>query len=217
MTTTNLLRSVTLLSALAISLNAAAQNLQMNVPIDTNWRAIGPVGDLTGLGIANVGLEWEAANPGWNSSLAFDDSDAAGWTNAILVVHPNPPTTRFWVDGTDVIGSSPAYFRRQFYIPGIPQDGAFDFDVDDDAQVFVNGTLVFNDDNGLATLVNDLGVTAQLRSGWNLMAIKAHDQQGAQSIAGQLDIAYIVPEPASGVIVVAGLLLLSSRRRRLRD
>ena len=42
-------------------------------PID-GWRTIAPVGDLAGQPISEVGLQWEAANVGWNSSLTFDDS-----------------------------------------------------------------------------------------------------------------------------------------------
>jgi hypothetical protein len=207
-------------AALAIAVfgarNAAADSLA--VLIDTSWRAIGPVGDQTGQGINNsAGLAWEASHVGWNNSLAFDDSAAAGWTNAIQVTHPNPPNIRFWVDGTDTVGSSPAYFRREFDIPGIPSSGLLDFNVDDDAFVYVNGQIVFSDANGLANDETDISVMPYLHSGINLIAVKAHDQQGAQSIAGRLDIVYQVPEPNSLVLSwMAVFAVLRGRNYRVR-
>jgi hypothetical protein len=194
---------------------ASAVTSSLNLPIDTSWRAIGPVGDLTGNGIDNVGLAWEASHPGWNVPGAFDDSDAAGWGNAIAVIHPNQPFLRYWVDGTETVGSSPAYFRRQFTIPGVPLNGLLDFGVDDDAKVYVNGQLVFTDNNSLATSFDNLNVTAHLKSGLNLIAVKAQDQQGAQSISGQLDVTYMVPEPSS--LAMGALACLLIRRRRTKS
>src|SRR5689334_15628379 len=108
------LRNLTLTATLALMLFASEAGhvgaaLSTTVPVDTSWRAIGPVGDLTGQGINNVGLAWEASHVGWNTLVGFDDSDAAGWTNAIAVVHPIAPFIRYWVDGTETVGSSPAY------------------------------------------------------------------------------------------------------------
>src|SRR5512138_110012 len=64
---------------------AASESRATTITISTSadavdgWRTIAPVGNLEGLPISAVGLEWEAANVGWNTSLAFDDSSAAGW------------------------------------------------------------------------------------------------------------------------------------------
>lgn len=189
-----------------------------SVYVNTTWRTIGPVGDLTGGGINNVGLAWEAAHPGWNSSPMFDDSNAAGWSNAIEVVHPNPPFLRYWFDGTEQVGSSPVYFRKEFQIEGDPISGLLSFTVDDDAQIYVNGVQVVNDSNGLATTVNGLNVLPYLTSGLNLIAVKAQDQQGGQGFAGNLQLVSNVPEPSS--IVLAGLgvtaIVVVYRRRRSR-
>ena len=193
----------------------AALNVSQSISVDTTWRAIGPVGDLTGQGINNVGLAWEASHVGWNSLIAFDDSDAAGWKYAISAVHQNPPVIRYWVDGTDVIGSSPAYFRKAFNIAGVPVSGSLDFIVDDDAKIYVNGQLVFTDSDSLATIVNDINILPYLQSGMNLIAVKAQDQQGAQSINGLIELTYQVPEPATLLLfTVATLAAMSIRRRR---
>ena len=62
------------------------------------WRTIAPVGNLEGLPISHVGLDWEALNVGWNTSLTFDDTAAAGWqylfraTSRYLAV-PRPITS----------------------------------------------------------------------------------------------------------------------------
>lgn len=165
------------------------------------------------------GLAWESSHVGWNSAFGFDDSDAAGWTNAIAVVHPNEPFIRYWVDGTETIGSSPAYFRKVFNIPGVPLDGGLDFGVDDDANIFVNGHLVFANADSLATSFTDGNVTPYLQSGLNLIAIKAQDQQGAQSIAGRLDVVYQVPEPSAlllTITTVATMWLIRRIRQPLR-
>lgn len=201
------------------------QAAMLDVAADTTWQAIGPVGDSTGGGINNVGLAWEALNVGWNTSPSYDDSASAGWTNAIEVVHPNPPFLRYWVDGTETMGSSPAYFRKGFEINGTPTDGSLDFIVDDDAKVYINGNLVIDDSNSLATFFTNVDVTSALQQGTNLIAIKAHDAQGAQSINFDLAIMFTetvepptVPEPSTFVLGILGFLsmCLVGRRRRRR-
>jgi hypothetical protein len=206
MKTQSIVRKAALVALAVLPRLAWADPVALTVPVNTTWRSIGPVGDLTGQGINNVGLAWEAANVGWNTSLAFDDSDGAGWANAIEVVHPNPPFLRYWFDGNETVGSSPVYFRKVFNLSGAPISGLLNFSVDDDAQVYVNGGLVLNDSNSLATTVNNLNVAPYLHSGFNLIAVKAQDQQGAQGIAGSLNIT-IVPEPSS--FVLAGIALVT--------
>jgi len=199
----------------------------LNVSADTTWRAIGPLGELNGPpGINGVGGAWEAAHPGWNNSTAFDDSDAAGWTNVVAVTHPNPPITRYWVDGTDTVGASPAYFRKEFFLGGTPTAGSFYFGVDDDAQLYLNGTKLIDDSNGLATDFFGINALPHLVPGLNLIAIKAYDQQGAQAYLFDMNITFTpgpvvdppgVPEPstiAMASLGLAGLGLLAWRRRR---
>jgi hypothetical protein len=199
------------LSLVLVSNRATAESL--NIQADTTWRGIGPVGDQTGGNINTKGLAWEATHLGWNTSLGFNDSNAAGWTNIISVVHPQVPFIRFWVDGTDTIGSSPAYFRKEFLIEGTPTLGLLDFGVDDDAYVYVNGTQVFADSNGLYTSIDNINVSAFLVPGPNLIAIKAHDVQGAQSINLNLDVTFTpgpfpVPEPSGIMLFLSGAVFV---------
>lgn len=148
----------------------------------TDWRAIGPEGNterccgINNVPLASVGLGWEAANPGWNDSLTFDDS---AWTYAVInqpgALGPDPV---MWVDGNGENGSTPAYFRRVFNIPGVPTSGRLTLGVDDDAQIYINGYLAVDDQDGGATLFSGVDVTSLLGSGDNLIAIKAHDSFG---------------------------------------
>ncbi len=76
---------VLLATAALLTLPSLAQAAVWSIFVqsDTTWRAIGPVGNLEGSPIDSVGLSWEAAHTGWNSSLSYDDSDRAGWRNSI--------------------------------------------------------------------------------------------------------------------------------------
>jgi len=144
------------------------------IETDPSWRAIGPVGQLEGVPINDVGLEWERVNRGWNSELAFDDSDAAGWRNAIL--NDGEPT-HIWVDGDGFGGSSPAYFRKTIDLS--PAESAWlHGGVDDDMQVYINGILILDDHDGSATGIPPINVTPFLHTGTNLIAVKAHDSFG---------------------------------------
>jgi hypothetical protein len=205
---------ITAVALLAIRSVGAAEIRTLSVPVDITWRAIGPVGDLTGQPIGSVGLEWESANLGWNTLVSYDDTDAAGWKETIEVIHLHEPFVRYWVDGTDIVGSSPAYFRRVIDIPGTPLESSFSFGVDDDATIYINGNVVFTDSDGLYSFFTGANVTPYLRSGPNLVAVKAHDLQGAQAIWGQLEVRYQVPELSSAMLVGLATLVASSFRFR---
>jgi len=47
--------------------------------------------------------------------------------------------------------------------------------MDDDAQIWINGVLVLNDNNNTASTFEAMDVRRYLRSGLNLIAVKAHD------------------------------------------
>jgi hypothetical protein len=123
-----------------------------------------------------VGLAWEAAHPGWNTSLTFDDSDAAGWRYCIN----NREHPYIWVDGPYINGSSPSYYRKVFELSGTPASGKLSFGVDDDAIIYINGQLAVSDTDGGATDMFDIDVTSLLVPGTNLIAVKAHDSYGYQ-------------------------------------
>jgi hypothetical protein len=169
---------------------------------DDTWRAIGPLGDLSGSGINSVGEPWEGNNIGWNSQLSFDDSSAAGWNDAVFVFSNPRQGPAIWSDGTGRDGQSPAYFRKRFEVGGVPTSALLDLFVDDDAQIYINGSLVVNDSDGGATSLSDLVVASALVPGSNLIALKAHDSFGLLenlrvSLAVDFD-----PVPETNVVVL---------------
>ncbi|MHC4561016.1 MAG: hypothetical protein ACYS80_27350, partial [Planctomycetota bacterium] len=126
--------------------------------------------------ITEVGHYWETRNPGWNSSLTFDDSDAAGWKYCIN----NRELPYIWVDGPYIDGSSPSYYRKVFYLSGTPASGLLSFGCDDDAIIYINGQLAVSDTDGYSTDMEGIDVTSLLVPGMNLIAVKAHDSWGYQ-------------------------------------
>lgn len=182
------------------------------VNTDTTWRAIGPVGNLEGSPITSVGLAWEAAHPGWNTFLGFDDTDAAGWTSCV-----NPlGESHIWVDGDGSTGSTPSYFRKSFELTLGPSPYFLNFAVDDDAFIYVNGQLVLSDTDGVYT-DGTINVASFLIDGMNLIAVKAHDSYGIYEF---IDLGIVAPDispiPVPGGLALAaiGASLVGWMRRR---
>ncbi len=149
-------------------LSPGIPRLGETIATDVTWRRPRQVGNLEGQPIAVAGLAWEAINPGWNNSLAFDDS---GWGNPVPQPDTWDPTNTIsphvvWANGSD----TPIYLRKEFEINGTPTSGTLDFGVDDDAQIFINGTLAANDDQGGATYRPGIDVGSLLVPGTNLIA-----------------------------------------------
>ncbi len=210
---------------LGIGLPRASAAL-VTVTTDTSWRSIAPAGNLEGTPIGSVGAAWEAANPGWNSSLLYDDSAANGWHDSVSRGPDMHFNSWIWSEGPQFFGPTPSYFRTSFFVAGIPTSGLLDFIVDDDALIYLNGHLVVNDTNNTATIQHDVDVSAFLLSGTNLIAIKAHDSfpfagrgANAESFALRLDAEFTpvsaVPEPGSLVVFGAAIVGLIGYRRGL--
>lgn len=197
----------------------------MTVTTDTSWRSIGPEGNQEGTTIGSVGLAWEAANIGWNSSSIYDDSDGTDWHSAFLLDFDST-FNYIWSDSSNNFGATPSYFRTTFFLDGTPTLGLLDFSVDDDALIYLNGHLVVNDANNTATRQTDLDVSGYLLPGANLFAVKAHDSYpfaphgfNFNSFALQLDSEFTtansVPEPSSVVMLGGIALMLIGFRRRV--
>jgi len=164
------------------------------VVTDTTWKADSVKGHHGGT-IHNVGLEWEADNVGWNTDIEFDDS---AW---VFAGHYYSPDS-IWVAGNGLNGPSPAYFRKVFWVPTTPTLALVDLIVDDDALVYINGSLVVDDGSGSVTELFDLDVTGSMQQGMNLVAVKAHDTFGgyeALSLTLEVESAPI-PEPPTFMI-----------------
>lgn len=202
------------LTIAAVSIPVRAARSGVVVVSDTSWRAIAPAGNMERRSIGEVGEAWEDANPGWNSSLTYSEppaTDGATWRNAIHVDHsealrtPLDGSQTIWYDGLGSNGSTPSYFRKTFRLSAKPAHAILEFGADDDAQVYLNGTLVIDDANRATDIrsvenASAIDVTEYLREGDNLLAVKAQDSYGFREwIMARLDV-QSAPEPATPAI-----------------
>jgi hypothetical protein len=166
---------------------------------------------------------WLATNvapaPGWNTNPFFN---TAGWISAVS--HCNDPVGGecIWYDG-QFTATADAWMRRSFTISGPFTSGLLVGGIDDDADIYLNGTLIFSDHNGFSQAYGPIDVTPYLVQGLNFFAVHAIDNIPVwgqnHGFLASLDIqtptADAVPEPSSLVLFtvgLAGLAFLRSRR-----
>src|SRR6266446_2130446 len=144
----NLMAALSLFCVLSI-LSASAMASITNIVSDGNWRVRSP-----------------APPAGWNTSISFNDSDAAGWEYAFS------SGNNIWKNSNQS-SSSPGqvWFRHVFVLPAQPTSGSGTFYFDDDGQVYLNGTLIVNDTGGGATTFNLQLATNLFVVGENLIAV----------------------------------------------
>jgi len=145
-----LLAGLALLSALLILPGSVAASIT-NIVSDGNWRVTSP-----------------APPAGWNTSIGFNDSDAAGWEYAFK----SPSGNNIWMR-SNLSSDSPGqvWFRKVFVLPAQPASASGTFNFDDDGQVYLNGTLIVNDTGGGATTFNLQLATNLFVVGTNLIAV----------------------------------------------
>lgn len=208
---------VLLLAAAIVSVPAQAAVLSLNAGSGSGWQAITPSTSTPNNSypspspIAGVGLAWEAANVGWNSSASYNTSGWSAYTGG-------------WPNST---GATPFYARLLLNILGTPTSGSFTLQADDDSQAWVNGVLVpgLNDQNQgtYNPYTNTADISSYLHSGNNVIAFKAHNSAGGGysvfALGGSVN---FTPAPVNvlepGSLALAGLALavvLGRGRRRL--
>ena len=189
--------------------------------------AVGVASTASATQIVNTDSSWLATNtlpdPTWSSDLSFDTT---GWTNAYVVDSPvSPPDPCFmgasciWYDNQNS-ATQFAWLRKTFTISDPISAATLFGGIDDDADIYVNGTQVLSNHDGLAGGFTPIDVTALLIPGVNLIAVAVVDNFGFGQnhlFAAQLQIETpqnSVPEPASLFLVASGLAGLTVRRRR---
>jgi hypothetical protein len=202
---TRRVKVVLLAVALAVGVVSTASASTLTINTDASWLA------------TNV-----APAAGWNTNPLFN---TAGWINAFVFnTQPEPcymGASCIWYDG-QFSATRYVWLRKTFTISDPVSVASLTGGVDDDVDIYVNGTLVYADHNGFAEggLSNPLDLTAFLVQGVNLIAVAAEDNipvygQNHTFVAHlQIESPTAVPEPASLLLLAPGLAALLRRRRQ---
>ena len=162
----------------------------------------------------------------WNSNLSFDDSS---WQNATILYDVGAVTGDPSFSGTKGIWSSGGQFstsetqvwiRKEFTL-GALSAASLIVGCDDDCTVYVNGTQVINDTNGVANNNTVANLLPYLNVGSNLIAYTATDNYLVwgynHSTWLQLDGQRAsVPEPTTIALLGLGIASLAATRRSKR-
>ena len=119
---------------------------------------------------------WLATNAapaaGWNTDPSFDTT---GWINAFVIT---PACANgadcIWYDGQNS-ATQFAWLRKTFTISNPVSTAVLVGGIDDDCDIYVNGTLVLGDHNGLAGSFGPIDVAPFLVQGVNLIAAAVQD------------------------------------------
>lgn len=187
--------------ALAVGVASTASAASLTINTDTSWLA----------------TNFQPGDPTWSSDPSFDTT---GWTNAFVstITLPAPcynGADCIWYD--DQGSATPSvWLRKTFTISGTVVSALLDGGVDDDADIYVNGTLVYSVHDGRAGNFGPIDVTPFLVQGVNLIAVAADDNfffgQNHLFVA-QLQVQTQVPEPTSLALVACALASLVILRR----
>jgi hypothetical protein len=166
---------------------------------------------------------------GWNVSVAFDDTSWQAATPLYDVsdyLGAGYTAQGIWSSGGQFSSTETALWARQVWtLAAMPTSATLGGGFDDDVDLWINGTLVLGDHNGIANGVGVADLLPYLQVGQNLIAFAATDNYpvyGYNHAAWvQIDGSFSapVPEPATVGLMLAGLgatAFVSRRRKKAR-
>lgn len=135
--------------------------------------------------VLSDGISWKFSRsplPGWETP-AYDDStwgtmqpDSGG----LCGLSPG----KMWAPNP--VNQETIYVRRSVDLPDVPSSATLLFQFDDDGMIYINGTLVYVDDDNWSANPRAIDVARYLRSGENSIAIRADDVGGCQTVVFNL-------------------------------
>jgi hypothetical protein len=189
----------TLSLSLVFSSHAIAANVTINT--DSTWR---------------VSASLPSGN--WQSDALYNDSNWAYATDITSKVYGGDPALTYIWNESAYTGGLQTWYRETFNLTdAVITSASLRGGVDDDAAVYVNGTMVINDMNGHANSFGPVDIAPYLHSGTNLIAVQAIDLGGGHALAIQADINTTpTPIPAAAWLFGSGLMGLAGVRRRVK-
>ena len=179
--------------ALAVGAASTGTAIALTVVTDSSWLATNALPAAT-----------------WNTDPSFN---TAGWINAFV-------TTPACANGADCIwydgqfsATRFAWLRKTFTISNPVSSAVLVGGIDDDVDIYVNGTQVVNDHNGLSGTFGPINVAPYLVQGVNLIAVAGEDNipgfgQNHDFVA-QLQIQSPIPTLSTWMLALLTLALAS--------
>jgi hypothetical protein len=128
-------------------------------------------------------------------------------------------TNSIWAVGSqNYSADTPGYLRKSFTLDSAPTLAQMGGDflaadarnvIDDDALIYINGTLVFEDHDGIATHIPLTDVAAYLHEGQNLIGAKIHDVAGVDEHFSMTLRITPIPEPTTLLLLCVGVARLA--------